>query len=970
VLKEFANDSTAPLRHCAAVVLAVMNRTPLTLPDDAPAVCRDYEAMERSFPSDPEARRRAAARLRRAFPETVAPRLTGLFLRHPSSTDETMIRQATVIIDEGPLTLRAYALSTRALRLHMVGRHDEALEDERRGLALTVKHPGARRIFLAEARNHEALATSGVDAQLRSHADSVRHATTSALGALGDSAPPRSRYGILHMRVLENIQRGNLPEAQRLADELVRASDALGDDLLRARSWIQLGRTLVKRGAHDAAERILLQTRALAPRLAAVDVAYEAEHNLLHLYEAQGRDRDAKQAGRAFVAHTMRAELNAVRMMSGRDFGWYLQRRGEPDAARPYFEQMVAAIDSLRDQGSENYFYAGEYFELIGDLDRATAYYGLDTTRTMRTRALEALTRIAEATADTQAALDRAREHDDLTVPGFPEKRMLLPGVLARAGRTAEAMERFSVARADAASRDARSAWARLTRELAEMELSQGHFAAARAHADSAAATAREVGDEDTALRARALSARARVSAGERDAVATLEQLRDRAARSRLLLLESDLTLMYGDALTVVGRPAAALSAYAHAQNLSDSVARSLAHDPTRASFRAAQLRPSTHAMRALLGSARDAAALARYAAWSVRRKGSATEAFAGLQRLRLTLPRGGVVVDYAVLDGSIGALVVTRDTVLLQRLPGDALAVQRTLAAFYANLPPRVGSHVDRRRGKFDRAAAIALYRELLAPVFAAVGVPSRLVIAPDAVLHHVPWDALVDGVSERMLLETTTVALVPSLAEAAAADAPPPSRQLVAVGTPDPAQRLAMRRELDGLAASWNARDLVRLDGDMATEAALKRLAGSAGILHIAAHAAPNVRAPDRAAVTLVSGEGEDGRLYAFELPQLRLRGALVVLSACESAVGRPLQGEGPLSLGRSFLRAGAGQVLLTLWPVSGEVSAVMEHFYRELAAGRTPADALRAAKLSAWRAGIDPLDWAVFTLVAGRA
>ena len=105
----------------------------------------------------------------------------------------------------------------------------------------------------------------------------------------------------------------------------------------------------------------------------------------------------------------------------------------------------------------------------------------------------------------------------------------------------------------------------------------------------------------------------------------------------------------------------------------------------------------------------------------------------------------------------------------------------------------------------------------------------------------------------------------------------------------------------------------------------------------------------------VPLPEGEGTDGILTAEEIGPQNLDGVqLVVLSACESGLGRPAPGEGVLGLQRSFQSAGARNVVASLWKVDDRVTAVlMRHFYENLWQGKMPAiEALRQAQLYVYR------------------
>ncbi|MEL6131754.1 MAG: CHAT domain-containing protein, partial [Bacteroidota bacterium] len=87
----------------------------------------------------------------------------------------------------------------------------------------------------------------------------------------------------------------------------------------------------------------------------------------------------------------------------------------------------------------------------------------------------------------------------------------------------------------------------------------------------------------------------------------------------------------------------------------------------------------------------------------------------------------------------------------------------------------------------------------------------------------------------------------------------------------------------------------------------------------------------------------------LYLSDLFQQQLQAELVVLSACETGVGKLYEGEGVASLARGFTQAGVKSLLTTLWSVSDEGSALMmRHFYEKMKKGKTKSAAIREAKL----------------------
>jgi CHAT domain-containing protein len=115
-------------------------------------------------------------------------------------------------------------------------------------------------------------------------------------------------------------------------------------------------------------------------------------------------------------------------------------------------------------------------------------------------------------------------------------------------------------------------------------------------------------------------------------------------------------------------------------------------------------------------------------------------------------------------------------------------------------------------------------------------------------------------------------------------------------------------------------------------------------------------------------VSGTKEDGILTALEISRLDLQGTeLVVLSACETALGDIRTGDGVFGLQRSFLAAGASSLLMSLWKVpDGPTADLMASFYSKWLSGMTKADALREARAELRANSPDPRIWAPFILI----
>ena len=154
----------------------------------------------------------------------------------------------------------------------------------------------------------------------------------------------------------------------------------------------------------------------------------------------------------------------------------------------------------------------------------------------------------------------------------------------------------------------------------------------------------------------------------------------------------------------------------------------------------------------------------------------------------------------------------------------------------------------------------------------------------------------------------------------------------------------------------------------GRAASEHRLKTLPLSQySVLHFATHALVDERIAVRTALALTPGDGEDGFVTPGDLGRLRLNADLVVLSACRTAGGVVVDGEGMQGLTAPLLEAGARSVVATSWRVGDtRIVPLVERFYAGLARGLPVVDALRAAKLEARRSGAPPAVWAAFTIV----
>jgi len=273
-----------------------------------------------------------------------------------------------------------------------------------------------------------------------------------------------------------------------------------------------------------------------------------------------------------------------------------------------------------------------------------------------------------------------------------------------------------------------------------------------------------------------------------------------------------------------------------------------------------------------------------------------------------------------------------------------------------------------------------------------------TRLVIVPDGPLHHLPFDALTLADGEAAV-ERWAIGLAPSASLAAtlwqrgarAEPGPVPGRVL-AMGDPQFPLELSASAMRDGetyRSAFAAAGGLPRLKGSGEEARTVARYAAGGSevrtraeaseawlkmaplerfdVIHLATHALVDERSLTRTALALAPGGAEDGFLSPADIAGLKLDADLVVLSACRTAGGVTIAGEGVQGLTTPLVAAGARSVIATQWRI-GDRSAVrlVADLYDGLARGLTVAEALREAKLAALRRGAPPGDWAGFTVV----
>jgi CHAT domain-containing protein/tetratricopeptide (TPR) repeat protein len=382
------------------------------------------------------------------------------------------------------------------------------------------------------------------------------------------------------------------------------------------------------------------------------------------------------------------------------------------------------------------------------------------------------------------------------------------------------------------------------------------------------------------------------------------------------------------------------------------------------------------------------------------------------------------VLLEYFLAEPHSVLWLVTPETVTSFELPGRAEI--ETLAR---RVHEALGSHFPEGAAE-ERKDLAALSRMLIGPIQDRIA-GKRLAIAADGALWYIPFAALPVPGSEVPLIVENEIVEIPSAAvlrelrrsrqgrprpagavalladpvfertdarlqaarmpksqpradaTVAQAGPPPGSRDvwsevfgtLRQTAEGEAFERLPWsRQEAEAIAQEAAQRQVFRaFDFQASRELATSADLSAYRVIHFATHGILDTQHPQLSGLVLSrvneQGEPRDGFLRLHDVYQLHLAADLVVLSGCETALGKNLRGEGIVGLTHGFFHAGASQVLASLWPVRDRATAeLMRRFYGGMFRdGLSPSAALRQAQIGMWRERTwrGPFFWAAFVL-----
>jgi CHAT domain-containing protein/tetratricopeptide (TPR) repeat protein len=391
--------------------------------------------------------------------------------------------------------------------------------------------------------------------------------------------------------------------------------------------------------------------------------------------------------------------------------------------------------------------------------------------------------------------------------------------------------------------------------------------------------------------------------------------------------------------------------------------------------------------------------------------------------RIRVASPRYAALTSPPPLSAeAVQREVLDPDTILLRYALGDQhsyvwVMTQQSLKA--NTLPPKadidalarkVYSLVSEKRVASNAADLLNRYQHnaeqlsamLLGPVAADLRA-RRLLIVCDGALQFVPFAALPEPGAHNLMVAKYEIVMLPSASTLAVLRRQnagrPPAPKTVAVladpvyepndprlgrhtaaaagdaGAPPPSRLLFSRFEGESILNMVPASQRYEAFGFAASrETAISPVLRDYRVVHFAAHAVPDDMHPELSGIvfSLLDPRGAplNGLLRIHDIYDANLQADLVVLSACQTAIGKDVPGEGLMGLARGFLSAGASRVVASQYKVEDEATAeLMRTFYQAMLGPdrRSPAAALRVAqmKMAAHPRWNDPYWWSAFVI-----
>jgi CHAT domain-containing protein len=357
------------------------------------------------------------------------------------------------------------------------------------------------------------------------------------------------------------------------------------------------------------------------------------------------------------------------------------------------------------------------------------------------------------------------------------------------------------------------------------------------------------------------------------------------------------------------------------------------------------------------------------------------------LSQIRDQIPASAQIIQYSVLDQALCVWVVSNS---------DFRGISQPVRS--ADLSRKVDEYLEclKEPNLSDRADILSreLHKLLIRPVETRLDPNKEVFIVADRPFNTLPFGALINPETGKYLIEKYIISFSPSSAvfiqcsDIAKRKETFPVERCLSIGESVFQQPGLLNsslpstvKEVEQVAAYYGSGSKLLLNS-AATEVSVRHEITNAEVIHIATHGLVNERRPEYSGLAL-SGRPEalspddDGMLQTMEVNRMKLpRARLVVLSACQTLIGRNYRGEGMVGLARAFIASGTSLVVASLWNIDSQMTAkMMNDFHRYRTRSKlSTARAMREAQLDMLHQDAlnyrRPYSWAGFMVVGGAA
>ncbi len=331
------------------------------------------------------------------------------------------------------------------------------------------------------------------------------------------------------------------------------------------------------------------------------------------------------------------------------------------------------------------------------------------------------------------------------------------------------------------------------------------------------------------------------------------------------------------------------------------------------------------------------------------------------LDSIRETLQSGEALLDYTMINNkNLIVFLLTKDT----------------LAYLRDSVPPGFPDIVKKFRDGMSYKVSTAIFNDYISVashlfnvLLAKVRIPdsiSKLIILPDEQIGFLPFEALITDTIRPIISDFSrlnylnrkyAISYISSHEQLYRVRRNEQKTEFSSIDAYAPFTEHGIRLGQDNLPTLVYSKEEIRLiakefktqqiEGKRASEEKLLRSFNSRKIVHISTHGVLNLENPIESRL-LLNPSRADGSFYLFEMLSLKIESPLIVLNACNTAIGEHQPGEGIMSMARGFQFAGASSLITTLWPIDDRASARLSSlFYKNLRNGMDRRAAIQSAK-----------------------